>query len=507
MAGRLQQLNFERGVADAQVYRHPQTGSLISVHADDFLVAVPVEKEEWIRRELDRLFTIKWTGEINEDHWERYLGKLWRVVDDAVQVRVDSTFYEGILEQMRMNECKPALTPCVSLSELRKDAAEPISDVAAELYRTVVGKCMWVAPQRPDISFTVKELARYVRSPTQTQWTMLKKLVRFLSGTKYSCFALQLKRQISEGQLVCQTDASWASGPGCRSTSGGVILVQGFPLLHFSRTQTTVSQSSCEAELVAINMMAGEGLAAQQVLRHVGVETSVLVLTDSKACLGVAHRRGLGRLKHLQIKQLWVQDALREGRIALEKIATADNMADMMTKPLERGRLMYLASLLGMHWHSVDEEGATLMVLASRLAAVICLCGAEMQLDVGEHTGVAGWLCLSCGRRRSWASVAASTAAPAAATSPTYMPEPSAPPPMPEPGPEPMPSASTSSASASAPTGAHEHAPRPTGKQMSYLRVLAHRLGLPNSVLRDITTRDQASIRIDEYVKRLADRR
>ena len=104
---------------------------------------------------------------------------------------------------------------------------------------------------------------------------MLKKLVRFLSDTEHTCYKMQLRRAEADGVLRCVSDASWASGPGCRSTSGGFMFVQGFPLLHYSRTQPTVIQSSCESELVGISMLTGEGLVAQKNLQHLDMLVTV----------------------------------------------------------------------------------------------------------------------------------------------------------------------------------------------------------------------------------------
>eukprot|EP00972_Heterocapsa_arctica_P009137 1344966-Heterocapsa_arctica.AAC.1 len=61
-------------------------------------------------------------------------------------------------------------------------------------------------------------------------------------------------------------DASWTSGAADRrSTSGGVVAYDGFHLLHWSRTQPTIAQSRCEAELIAANTGACEGRLVQNV--------------------------------------------------------------------------------------------------------------------------------------------------------------------------------------------------------------------------------------------------
>eukprot|EP00972_Heterocapsa_arctica_P105273 15511539-Heterocapsa_arctica.AAC.1 len=78
--------------------------------------------------------------------------------------------------------------------------------------------------------------------------------------------------------------ASWASGaPDRRSTSGGVVAYGGFHLLHWSSTQATIAQSSCEAELIAANTGACEGRLVQNVFGELGMDLPLKLLTDSSS--------------------------------------------------------------------------------------------------------------------------------------------------------------------------------------------------------------------------------
>ena len=57
------------------------------------------------------------------------------------------------------------------------------------------------------------------------------------------------------------------------------------------------------------------------------------VFTDSSAARGVANRLGLGKLRHLDVRLLWVQEMVRSGRVQLRKVRGDVNPADMLTKP------------------------------------------------------------------------------------------------------------------------------------------------------------------------------
>ena len=77
-------------------------------------------------------------------------------------------------------------------------------------------------------------------------------------------------------------------------------------------------------------------------------EFDFVVYTDSSSAKSIAQRRGVGRLKHLDIRLLWIQGFVKERFLRLKKIATVDNVADLNTKNLTSTRRQYLFSLVGM---------------------------------------------------------------------------------------------------------------------------------------------------------------
>ena len=73
-----------------------------------------------------------------------------------------------------------------------------------------------------------------------------------------------------------------------------------------------------------------------------GLSLKPRMMVDASAAIGIAQRKGLYKIRHLDTQQLWIQDALHERRVSLEKVAGVDNPADMMTKALESPQLMKL---------------------------------------------------------------------------------------------------------------------------------------------------------------------
>ena len=91
-------------------------------------------------------------------------------------------------------------------------------------------------------------------------------------------------------------------------------------LKHWSKTQSTIALSSGEAELSGIAYGMAQTLGLQSVLRDLGLEMKVRIFSDATAAIGIAKRRGLGRIRHLATADLWIQEKVRSGQVELHKI-------------------------------------------------------------------------------------------------------------------------------------------------------------------------------------------
>ena len=70
-----------------------------------------------------------------------------------------------------------------------------------------------------------------------------------------------------------------------------------------------------------------------------GVQLAVRIHADSAAALGICNRSGIGRIRHLAVGQLWVQEKIREGVFSLHKCRGEHNPADLCTKHLDRAKI------------------------------------------------------------------------------------------------------------------------------------------------------------------------
>jgi len=78
-----------------------------------------------------------------------------------------------------------------------------------------------------------------------------------------------------------------------------------------------------------------------------GISLGGRVHTDSSAAVGITTRQGLGKLRHIRVQYLWVQDVIKEKRLGVQKVPGVDNPSDVLTKHLDAGTMSRHLTTLG----------------------------------------------------------------------------------------------------------------------------------------------------------------
>jgi hypothetical protein len=256
-----------------------------------------------------------------------------------------------------MEDCNSNAVPGSKNKEDEADDEE-LDPTARTRYRSVVARANFLAQDRPDIRYSVKELCREMACPRMRSWKALKKLCRYLKGKPRLIQRVPVGAQ-DTGFLEVYVDSDWA---GCsrtrKSTSGGCMMWNGICLKAWSTTQTTIAMSSGEAEYYAAVRGGAEGLAFQSMCLDVGCSVVVRVHTDSTACKGVCNRRGIGRIRHMDVALLWLQQQVLRGLIKVVRVPGSENPADLMTKFLSGTDMHRILSELGFR----SEEGRSVVI-------------------------------------------------------------------------------------------------------------------------------------------------
>ena len=87
----------------------------------------------------------------------------------------------------------------------------------------------------------------------------------------------------------------------------------------------------------------------QSLARDMGLELSLVVVVDSSAAVGMVNRSGVGRVRHLDVKDLWVQERVKRGFFTIVRVPGDSNPADVATKPLVVAELQDKISLVNAH--------------------------------------------------------------------------------------------------------------------------------------------------------------
>ena len=106
----------------------------------------------------------------------------------------------------------------------------------------------------------------------------------------------------------------------------------------WSSTQAVISLSSGEAEFYGVVKASGIGLGYQALLEDLGWKADLRVWFDSTATIGICGRAGLGKLRHIDTRALWIQQRVKDASVELRKIKGEVNPADLFTKHLPSGQ-------------------------------------------------------------------------------------------------------------------------------------------------------------------------
>ena len=99
-----------------------------------------------------------------------------------------------------------------------------------------------------------------------------------------------------------------------------------------------IALSIGEGEVNACVKGVSEGIGVHELLVEMGipVDLKLELQTDSSAAKGTITRHGSGKIKHLTIKQLWIQEAIRDYKVDVQKIPRSVNSADLLTHQCNR---------------------------------------------------------------------------------------------------------------------------------------------------------------------------
>ena len=189
-------------------------------------------------------------------------------------------------------------------------------------------------------------------NPRQSHWEKLLRLAKYLLGRKR--YVTKYAYQKNVYALNCFGDSDFAGEIETRkSTSGGLMCIGDHTIKTWSSTQSVIALSTGEAEMYAINRTAATGMGGQSILKDLGVQLELRVFTDATTGKSLVSRRGLGKVRHIAVNELWLQSHVHAKTVTIVKIKNKFNPSDMMTKYLTKMEMQQIME----HVQHQFEEG------------------------------------------------------------------------------------------------------------------------------------------------------
>ncbi|CDF39894.1 unnamed protein product [Chondrus crispus] len=194
-------------------------------------------------------------------------------------------------------------------------------------YREAVGSLMYLmVGTRPDLAYAIGKLSQHSANPCESHWAGVKRVMRYVQGTRNLGIVFDNKSKSPE----------------------------------FSRKQTVVATSTCEAAYIALCEACKEATWLRQVVADVlGLDSdpTIMMGCDNAGTISYAENESVNRRnKHVDVKYHYVRDAIKRNVISLSHCPTTSMPADILTKALGRVLFQKFVELLGLAVATSDKS-------------------------------------------------------------------------------------------------------------------------------------------------------
>jgi hypothetical protein len=343
---KLIEAGFTISAADSSLFICSNSAdTYLLIYVDDGLIVGTRSDVQDVINVLEKHFKLRKMGAV-----KYFLGsEVIRDTEKKTIIITQRNYAKKIVETAGQSTAKTRSIPLDVNVRLSREGDDVMQDNA--LYAEVLGMLMYLANgTRPDLSFAVGALARFMAAPRQEHWRRLIGVVRYVKGTvnygiKFDGNAL--------GQLVGYSDADFGGDPDKRrSTTGYVFMLAGGAVSWASKLQPTVAASTTEAEYMAAAHAAKEALWLKKLLICFGQGSQnvpIQMHADNQAALAImknptSHQRA----KHIDIQHHFVRDRVQRGEIKFDHVESKANLADMLTKAVSVSQLKILKTQVGL---------------------------------------------------------------------------------------------------------------------------------------------------------------
>ena len=184
--------------------------------------------------------------------------------------------------------------------------------------------------------------------PRSVQWSATKHVLRYVAGTVD--YGLDYVRGDGVG-LVGYSDSDWAGSASDRKSTSGCYFGLGSAVVSwFNRKQKSVALSLTEAEYMAVSQASCEAIWLRKLLVGLfGQELRpTMIYCDNQSCIKLSENPVFhDRSKHIEIRYHFIRDWVQRGAVRLAYVSTNDQVADILTKSLPKGKHVRFRGMMG----------------------------------------------------------------------------------------------------------------------------------------------------------------
>lgn len=322
------EMGFRSCSVDPCLYFNEEIETFMILYVDDILLIGPNNNAiDEIKAKLSEKYKMKDLGPV-----KRFLNMdIGRIESKKLLWISQENYITKILQKYSMEDCNPVSIP-MDPNAIFVENKGPETNFP---FRELIGSLQYLTcVSRPDITVAVNILSQFQSNPSNEHWMGLKRILRYLNGTKHFRLNYQGNSSIS---LEGYADANYAGNSEDRkSTSGYIFQIYGDTISWNTKKQSTISLSSTEAELIALTHAFKEALWLSSLLDEIGINSKpVTIHEDNQPCISLVHENRISqRIKHIDIKYLFIRDHIKNENLKVKWISTENQIADLFTKPL-----------------------------------------------------------------------------------------------------------------------------------------------------------------------------
>ncbi|GKU91768.1 hypothetical protein SLEP1_g5591 [Rubroshorea leprosula] len=297
----LLKLGFVKSLIEVNLYVKEEGADLliVTIYVDDFLITGSNEKLiQQFKVEMKKEFEMNDLGKMSY-----FLGMEISQTSQGIFI-CQKKYANEILNQFAMVNCKTVNTPMVPCEKLRSD--DGAAKIDAGVYRSLIGRLLYLSATGPDIMHSVSLLSRFMHSPSEIYFKAAKRIL------------------------------SWSS-----------------------KKQDSVAKSTAEAEYIVASLASDQAVWFRKLmndLKQPQIHPTELFCDNLSAVAIVKNPILHGRTKHIKIKYHSIREMVNEGEVQVLHCDSDDQITDIFTKGLHKFIFETLRDKLGMSSISVEEE-------------------------------------------------------------------------------------------------------------------------------------------------------